>query len=114
MIIPCVFGPLIHSSLEYRNFKTDASGWDPRNLFWDYSLAEQSKLSGDEANSMQTPDGSRRYASYLRNASSLQSLRGGSGELSHFGRRGFGVHCETVVDKSFAAGGANGDHQRST
>ena len=32
VIIPFVFAPLIFASLEQRNFKTDASGWDLKAL----------------------------------------------------------------------------------
>ena len=44
---------------------------------------------------------------------SFQSVSGGSGELAHFGGRGFRMNIETVVDQSFGTGRTDGDDERA-
>ena len=49
MIIPCVFGLLIHGSREHRNFKTNASDSDMENLLQDCSKGLMASSTTDQS-----------------------------------------------------------------
>ena len=49
----------------------------------------------------------------MRISASFESVSGGSGELTHFGGRGFRMDIEAVVNQSFTAGRTDGDDERA-